>query len=100
MALFAAACALPGSPGRSATAFALDWLKGIVGLAVLGLVLLVLFPGAAPRNAEVLRQSPWTSLGLGALVLVVAPLLAVIVFGAGLWVGGWWLGLPLLGAYL
>jgi hypothetical protein len=34
------------------------------------------------------------------VVLVVTPLLAAMVFVAGLWAGGWWLGLPLLGAYV
>ena len=87
-------------PAPPPAAFALDVLAGTVGLAVLGLVLLVLFPGAARRNVEILRYSPWTSLVVGALVLVVMPLLAAIVFGAGLWVGGWWLGLPLLAAYV
>jgi hypothetical protein len=35
-----------------ATALALDWFKGVVGLAVLGLVLLALFPRAAPVPME------------------------------------------------
>jgi hypothetical protein len=87
-------------PAAPPAAFAFDVLAGTVGLAVLGLVLLVVFPGAARRNVETLRHSPWTSLGVGALVLVVTPLLAAIVFGVGLWVGGWWLGLPLLAAYV
>jgi cytoskeletal protein CcmA (bactofilin family) len=89
-----------GQDAAPATALALDWLKGVVGLAVLGLVLLALFPGAARRNVAALRHSPWASLGLGALVLVAMPVLAVVVFGAGLWLGGWWLGLLLLGAYV
>ena len=83
-----------------ATALALDWFKGVVGLAVLGLVLLALFPRAVSRNTAMLRLSPWKSLGLGAAVLVLTPILAAVVFGLGLWVGGWWLGLVLLGVYL
>jgi cytoskeletal protein CcmA (bactofilin family) len=83
-----------------ATALARDWFRGVVGLAVLGLVLLALFPRAASRNTAMLRQSPWKSLGLGAAVLILTPILAAVVFGLGLWVGGWWLGLLLLGTYL
>jgi hypothetical protein len=83
-----------------ATALAMDWFKGVVGLIVLGLVLLAVFPRAASRNTAMLRQSPWKSLGLGAALLILTPILAAVVFGLGLWVGGWWLGLLLLGTYL
>jgi cytoskeletal protein CcmA (bactofilin family) len=77
-----------------------DGLKGIVGLGLFGLVLLLLFPRAARRTSDVLHRTPWASLGLGALVLVVTPVLAAAVFGAGLLVGGWWLSLPLLGGWV
>lgn len=85
--------------GAPWSAIAVDWLKGIVGLAVLGLVLVALFPDTARRNTQVLRQSPWASLGLGVVVLLLVPLLAAVVFGAGLLLGGWWLGLMLLAGY-
>jgi cytoskeletal protein CcmA (bactofilin family) len=91
----------PASPPTAAPgAFALDLLAGTAGLAVLGLVMLVAFPGTVRRKVQMLRHSPWTSLGVGALVLIVTPLLAAIVFVAGLWAGGWWLSLPLLAAYV
>jgi cytoskeletal protein CcmA (bactofilin family) len=77
-----------------------DWLKGIIGLGLFGLALLLLFPRAAQRTSDVLQRSPWASLGLGAIVLIIAPLLALAVFGLGLLVGGWWLSLPLLGAWV
>jgi hypothetical protein len=77
-----------------------DWLKGIVGLGLFGLVLLLLFPSAARRTSDVLHRSPWASLGLGAAVLVVAPVLTALIFGAGLLVGGWWLSVPLLGGWV
>jgi cytoskeletal protein CcmA (bactofilin family) len=81
-------------------AVALDVVKGFIAFAVLGLVLALLFPGAALRKAEVLRRSPWISLGLGAVVLIGAPVLAILVLVAAAWAGTWWLGLAPLGAYI
>jgi cytoskeletal protein CcmA (bactofilin family) len=86
--------------GTPWAATAVDWLKGIAGLAVLGLVLVAMFPDTARRNTQMLQLSPWASLGLGAVLLLLMPVIAAVIFGAGLLLGGWWLGLMLLAGYL
>src|SRR5207244_13232571 len=48
------------------------------------------------RSIDILRAEPWLSLGIGAVILVVTPIVAVIVFIIGLLIGGWWLGLLLI----
>jgi hypothetical protein len=78
---------------------ALGWLRALVGLSLLGLLVVLLFPGAAQSAADTIRASPWSSLGLGFVLLVGVPMLAIMVFVAGLFVGGWWLALMLLALY-
>jgi hypothetical protein len=68
-------------------------------VSVLGLIAVALFPRFTQRTLETLGTSVWPSLGVGFAVLVGAPVLAVLVFGFGLALGGWWLALPLLAAY-
>lgn len=76
------------------------WLRSVVALFVLGLLVVLVSPRFASRVPEVLRRSPWQSLGWGVVLLVGVPVLAVLVLAAGALVGGWWLGLALLGLYL
>jgi hypothetical protein len=78
---------------------ALGWLRALVGLSLLGLLVVLLFPGATRSAADTLAASPWSSLGLGFALLVGVPMLAIMVFVAGIFVGGWWLGLMLLALY-
>ncbi len=44
-------------------------------------------------------SAPWQSLGLGALLLIGVPIVAVIVLIVGLLIGGWWLALIALVLY-
>jgi cytoskeletal protein CcmA (bactofilin family) len=78
----------------------LGWLKALIGLLALGLILLLVFPGLSSRAAATLRGSPGASLGLGAALLVGIPLVALIVFIVGLFVGGWWIGLLAIAGYI
>ena len=78
---------------------AIDWLKGLVGLLLLGLFLVLFFPAFARRAGEVLVRSPFVSLGVGCLVLVLIPVVAVLFFAIGVPTGVWWLGLVALALY-
>lgn len=62
-------------------------------------MLVLLFPNFVQRSTEALVQAPWVSLGLGFSLLVGVPVAAVLLFVAGLLVGGWWLGLLALALY-
>ncbi len=75
------------------------WLRALVGLFALGLILVLVVPGLSQRTVATLQASPWASLGLGVLLLIVVPIVALLVFVGGIIVGGWWLGVFLLVAY-
>ncbi|WP_373048626.1 hypothetical protein [Vulgatibacter sp.] len=85
-------------PGPVAVAFFL--LRVLVGMWVLGALFTLAAPRWSERAAALQLERPGkTALtGIGALLL--APLAAALVFGLGLLVGGWWIGLILLALYL
>lgn len=86
-------------PGRGPVRYVIGWLRSLVGLFVLGLLLVFLLPDFSRRVPVTLIQSPWRSLGWGAVVLVGTPLLAGLIFLVGVMLGGWWIGLIALGLY-
>jgi hypothetical protein len=57
----------------------LGGLIGLVGSFLVGAVALILMPRASARAAELGRQQPWQSFGLGLLVLIGVPLAAMVV---------------------
>lgn len=82
------------------TMFFYRWFRAIVAFAILGLVLGLLFPRFSRTVPETLRTSPWRSLGFGAALFLVVPVVAVLVTVLGALIGGWWLGLLVLAAFL
>jgi hypothetical protein len=78
----------------------IDWLRGLVGLGVLGLAIVFLFPRFSQRELDVSRRSPWASLGLGFALMVGVPIFAIVVLIMGAMLGGWWLALFVLAAYV
>ncbi|MGA9523660.1 MAG: hypothetical protein WBV82_19520 [Myxococcaceae bacterium] len=77
--------------------FLLGWLRWAVGLFALGLIVRLLFPKFTRTVPETLQRSPWKSLGIGAAVLFVVPIAAMVLFVVGAFIGGWWIGLIALG---
>ncbi len=59
--------------------FDLGGLIGLIGSFVIGSVTIILMPRAAARSAELGRQQPWQSFGLGLAVLVATPIVAILV---------------------
>jgi hypothetical protein len=78
---------------------ALVWLRGLVGIFLLGLVLVLLMPVFTRRSTSALTGNVAASLGFGILLLIGVPILAMLVFAVGLLIGGWWLGIVLLFLY-
>jgi hypothetical protein len=74
----------------------LGWLRSLIGIFALGLLLIFLFPALSSRAIDTERAQPWASLGIGAGILVITPIVALIAFIVGIFVGGWWLGLLLI----
>ncbi|MCY1020527.1 polymer-forming cytoskeletal protein [Pyxidicoccus sp. MSG2] len=87
------------SAGSTALGVLYLWVRSIIGLFALGLLLALLAPRLARSAPAVLREKPWQSLGLGLMAFVAAPIVASLLFGVGLIVGGWWLGVFVLGLY-
>jgi hypothetical protein len=58
--------------------------------------MIFLLPGISARAIDTLRALPWPSLGIGAAILVITPIVALIIFIIGLLIGGWWLGVLLV----
>jgi cytoskeletal protein CcmA (bactofilin family) len=85
--------------GGGPVLYIVGWARWLVGLFALGLLLVLVTPDFARRAPATLRQSPWKSLGWGAVCLVGVPLLAVLFFLVGALLGGWWIGLLALGLY-
>lgn len=81
---------------RAAANGFIDWLRELIGIFALGLLLIFLLPGLSTRAIDTLRAQPWPSLGIGAVILVIPPIVALIVFIVGLFIGGWWLGVLLI----
>jgi len=86
----------PTDQGGSAANGFLGWLRELIGFFALGLLLIFLLPGISARAIDTLRAKPWPSLGIGAAILVITPIVALIVFIVGVLIGGWWLGVLLL----
>jgi|GEM_PF-1222509 len=91
------------SPGRGVAGAGsgfIAWLRTLIGIFALGLLLILLLPRVSTRAIDTLRAQPWASLGIGAAILVVTPIVALIAFIVGLFIGGWWLGVLLIAAYI
>ena len=74
----------------------LGWLRALIGILALGLILIFLLPGLSTRAIDTERAQPWVSLGIGAAILVITPIIALLVFIVGIFLGFWWLGLLLI----
>jgi hypothetical protein len=86
----------PTDRGGGAANRFVGWLQGLIGIFALGLLLIFLLPGLSTRAIDTERAQPWASLGIGAAICVVTPIVALIVFIVGIFIGGWWLGLLLI----
>jgi cytoskeletal protein CcmA (bactofilin family) len=73
-----------------------EWLRGLIGLLILGILVVFFFPGFSRRAGEALVRSPWLTLAIGALVLIGLPILAIVFFAVGALIGGWWIGFVVL----
>jgi cytoskeletal protein CcmA (bactofilin family) len=81
-------------------ALVIEWLKGLIGLLILGILVVFFFPGFSRRAGEALVRSPWLTLAIGALVLIGLPILAIVFFAVGALIGGWWIGFVVLSLFV
>ena len=76
------------------------WLRTVVGLFAVGLLFVLLWPAFTSTAASNLVHSAWASLGIGAAVVLFAPIAGTILLVTGIFVGGWYLALFALALYL
>jgi len=77
----------------------LDWLRALVGFAVIGLLLTLLVPRFTANTLETARRAFWSSFGIGFAVFIAVPIVALVVLILGIFIGGWMLGVALLALY-
>jgi cytoskeletal protein CcmA (bactofilin family) len=82
------------------TALVVEWLKGLIGLLILGILVVFFFPGFSRRAGEALVRSPWLTLAIGALILIGLPILSIVFFAVGGLIGGWWIGFVVLALFV
>jgi hypothetical protein len=91
--------AQPTPPVATPAWSVIDWVKGLVGLAVVGLLFIWLLPRFSEQTVEVAGTSFWASIGIGFALFVGVPLAALFAFILGIIVGGWMLAFALLALY-
>ncbi len=87
----------PGAAPRAVVVL-LGWLRTLIGLTVLALIWRGIFPGFSQRSIDALVAHPGRAAGYGALALALVPAIGFAAIGLGAVVGGWWLGMIVLGA--
>jgi cytoskeletal protein CcmA (bactofilin family) len=92
--------AVPTNNGVGAVSWLIGWLQTLVGFFLLGSLLILLAPGFDRKAVSAFRAAPWSRLGIGFAAMVLVPVIAAMVFGIGLLVGGWWLAIFLMGIYV
>jgi len=80
------------NPQKSAVLATWRWMRGVVGMFVLGMLLVLPFPGFTRRTLDTLGRSVFGSLLLGLAMMFMLPVFATFLFLFGLLAGGWWLG--------
>lgn len=86
-------------PGAWIGAVVMGRLRALVGMLVLGLLIVLVFPAFMRGVVSTLGSAPWRSLGTGVVLLIGVPVVALVLLIAGLFVGGWWLALIALALY-
>ncbi|MBO0885041.1 MAG: hypothetical protein J2P17_32860, partial [Mycobacterium sp.] len=77
----------------------LDWVRGLVGLAVVGVLLTLLFPRFSEKTIGLAKGAYWQSLGIGVALFVCVPIAAVMVAIVGILIGGWMLGFAIMALF-
>jgi hypothetical protein len=94
-----AAQAEPAPTESGAQALLFNWLRRLVGYALLAGLLVLVIPAMPGAIAVATQSPPWGRVGIGLALALTMPLLGLLLFAVGLPVGLWWLGVLLLALY-
>jgi len=89
----------PSTAVPSAVAGVWDWLRGLVGFAVIGLLLTLVVPRFTAKTLAMARTAVWPSLGVGFALFIGVPIVALVLLVLGILVGGWMLAFAFLALY-
>jgi hypothetical protein len=100
MGIFAPAAAqtTPSAEANS-QAWLIDWLRRLVGFALVGMLLVLFIPAMPSILRAATQTSPWSRVGIGLVLAFMLPLLGLLGFALLLPLGLWWLGLLVLALY-
>ncbi|HEY6866926.1 MAG TPA: hypothetical protein VI792_06700, partial [Candidatus Eisenbacteria bacterium] len=87
-------------PIHHLVAVLLHWSRRLIGFALFGLIFLLPFPEPARRAIATLQTAALPSLGIGVVLLVGAPFVALLALVIGFIIGGWWIGIGAMTAFL
>jgi cytoskeletal protein CcmA (bactofilin family) len=76
------------------------WVRGLVGMFLFGLLLVLPFGGFFTRAVDTLARSVLPSAGVGILLVFVIPLLTLFMLLLGILAGGWWIAFYLFVFFL
>jgi hypothetical protein len=80
------------NPQKRAILATWKWMRGVVGMFLLGVLFVVPFGSFARRTLDTLGASVFGSLLLGFAMVVILPMFAGLLLIFGVLAGGWWLG--------
>jgi hypothetical protein len=89
-----------GTPAQTAAGTLEDWLRGAITFTIVGWLLLLIAPGLRGRGRAATRSLPFGRLGLGIVLAIDIPLVALLILIFGVPIGLWWVGLITLAVFV
>jgi len=80
------------NPQKRALLAIIKWTRGVVGLFLLGLLLVLPFGAFTRRTLDTMGQSVFGSLMMGFVMMILLPMAASFLLILGALAGGWWIG--------
>src|SRR5262249_4544851 len=77
---------------KSAVLATWRWMRGVFGMFLLGILLVLPFPSFTRRTLDTLGSTVFGSLLLGLAMMFLLPVFATFLLLFGILAGGWWLG--------
>jgi cytoskeletal protein CcmA (bactofilin family) len=77
--------------GNRAIGRFINWVRGLIGMFIFGLLLVLPFKGFFQRATDTISRSVLASVGVGLLMLFLFPLVGMFLLLLGILAGGWWI---------
>jgi len=87
-------------PSRRMIGKFINWVRGLIGMFIFGLLLVLPFKGFFHRATDTIGRSVIASLGVGLLMLFLFPLAGMFLLLLGILAGGWWIAFFVFALFL